>query len=161
MASAAPSLTRKFWPHRRRGLSLSAAYRIQIGLRGGVWYKNQSPCTGDGRRRDAMSSENIVTLTATNFDEETRNGSRILVDFWAEWCGPGRMVAPVLEQLAKDYAGKARVGKVNVDDHSNLASRYGVMSIPTLLIFKQGKVVEQFIGSTTRDVLAKLLDKHI
>ena len=108
-----------------------------------------------------MSSENIVTLTATNFDEETRNGSPILVDFWAEWCGPCRMVAPVLEQLAKDYAGKARVGKVNVDDHSNLASRYGVMSIPTLLIFKQGKVVEQFIGSTTRDVLAKLLDKHI
>ena len=108
-----------------------------------------------------MSSENIVTLTATNFDEETKAGSPILVDFWAEWCGPCRMVAPILEQLAKDYAGKARVGKVNVDDHSGLASRYGVMSIPTLLLFKQGKVVEQYIGSTTRDVLAKLLDKHL
>src|SRR5262249_47655165 len=151
-----------------RGLRLSptAARRIQssgrfLRLRGGVWYKNHSSRTGESRRIDAMSSENIVTLTASNFDEETRNGSPILVDFWAEWCGPCRMVAPVLEQLAKEYAGKARVGKVNVDDHSGLASRYGVMSIPTLLLFKQGKVVEQYIGSTTRDVLAKLLDKHL
>ena len=70
-------------------------------------------------------------------------------------------MAPILEQLAKEYAGKARVGKVNVDDHSGLASRYGVMSIPTLLLFKQGKVVEQYIGATTRDTLAKLLDKLI
>ncbi len=102
-----------------------------------------------------------MTLTAANFDDETKGESPILVDFWAEWCGPCRMVAPVLEQLAKEYAGKARVGKVNVDDHSNLASRYGVMSIPTLLLFKQGKVVEQYIGATSRDTLAKLLDKHV
>jgi thioredoxin 1 len=71
------------------------------------------------------------------------------------------MVAPVLEQLAKDYAGKARVGKVNVDEHGSLAARYGVQSIPTLLLFKQGKVVEQYIGSTSKEVLAKLIDKHV
>ena len=109
-----------------------------------------------------MSSENILELTTTNFDDETKKADApILVDFWAEWCGPCRMVAPVLEQLAKDYAGKARVGKVNVDEHSAIAARYGVQSIPTLLLFKQGKVVEQYIGATSRDVLAKILDKHL
>ena len=109
-----------------------------------------------------MASENILTLTNGNFDEETKRAeSPILVDFWAEWCGPCRMVAPVLEQLAADYKGKARVGKVNVDEHSGIASRYGVQSIPTLLLFKQGKVVEQYIGATSREVLSKLLDKHL
>jgi len=71
------------------------------------------------------------------------------------------MVAPVLEQIATDYQGKARVGKVNVDEHSSLAARYGVQSIPTLLLFKQGKVVEQYIGATTKDTLSKLIDKHL
>ena len=108
-----------------------------------------------------MTSEHILELTTGNFDEETKAAEPILVDFWAEWCGPCRMVAPVLEQLAKDYAGKARVGKVNVDEHSAIAMRYGVQSIPTLRLFKQGKVVEQYIGATSRDVLAKILDKHV
>ena len=109
-----------------------------------------------------MSSENILELTTSNFDDETKKtDAPILVDFWAEWCGPCRMVAPVLEQLAKDYAGKARVGKVNVDEHSAIAARFGVQSIPTLLLFKQGKVVEQYIGATSKDVLAKILDKHL
>ena len=109
-----------------------------------------------------MASDNIVTLTTGNFDDETRKAdSPILVDFWAEWCGPCRIVAPVLEQIAADYKGKARIGKVNVDEHSALAARYGVQSIPTLLLFKQGKVVEQYIGATSKDVLAKLIDKHI
>ena len=107
-------------------------------------------------------SNNILTLTNTNFDDEIKKpGAPILVDFWAEWCGPCRMVAPVLEKLAEDYSGKARVGKVNVDEQGSLASKFGVQSIPTLLIFKNGKVVEQFIGSTTRDVLARLIDKHL
>jgi thioredoxin 1 len=109
-----------------------------------------------------MASDNIVTLTTGNFDDETKKAdSPILVDFWAEWCGPCRIVAPVLEQIAVDYKGKARIGKVNVDEHSALAARYGVQSIPTLLLFKQGKVVEQYIGATSKDVLAKLIDKHI
>ena len=107
-------------------------------------------------------SANIVTLTSSNFDDEiTRAATPILVDFWAEWCGPCRMVTPVLEKLAAEYAGKARVGKVNVDEHSGLAAKFGVQSIPTLLLFKGGKVVEQFIGATTRDVLARLIDKHV
>jgi len=108
-----------------------------------------------------MASEQILTLTTGNFDDETKKAAPILVDFWAEWCGPCRMLAPVLEQLAKDYDGRVRVGKLNVDDHSAIATRYGVMSIPTLLLFKEGKVVEQYIGSTSRDNLAKILDKHL
>ena len=109
-----------------------------------------------------MASDNIVTLTTGNFDDETKKAdSPILVDFWAEWCGPCRMVAPVLDQIAADYKGKARIGKVNVDEHSALAARYGVQSIPTLLLFKQGKVVEQYIGAASKDVLSKLIDKHL
>ena len=109
-----------------------------------------------------MSSPNILELTTSNFDDETRKaGEPILVDFWAEWCGPCRMVAPILEQIATDYQGKARVGKVNVDEHSSLAARYGVQSIPTLLLFKQGKVVEQYIGATSKDTLSRLIDKHL
>ena len=109
-----------------------------------------------------MASNNILTLTSSNFDDETKKaGEPILVDFWAEWCGPCRIVAPVLEQIAVDYQGRARVGKVNVDEHSGIAARYGVQSIPTLLLFKQGKVVEQYIGATSKDVLTKLIDKHL
>jgi thioredoxin 1 len=109
-----------------------------------------------------MASDNILTLTKSNFDEETkRTESPIMVDFWAEWCGPCRMVAPVLEQLAADYKGKARIGKVNVDEHSDIASRYGVQSIPTLLVFKQGKVVDQYVGAASREVLGRMLDKHV
>ncbi len=106
-------------------------------------------------------NKNILTLTNSNFESEVKKpGAPILVDFWAEWCGPCRMVAPVLEKLAEDYDGKVRIGKVNVDDESGLAARYGIQSIPTLLLFKNGKVVEQFIGATSRDVLVKMIDKH-
>ena len=105
---------------------------------------------------------NIVTLTNENFDDQIKQHTTpILVDFWAEWCGPCRMVAPVLEKLADEYDGKARIGKVNVDEHGGLAAKFGVQSIPTLLVFKEGKVVDQFVGATTRDVLAKLIDKHV
>ena len=106
-------------------------------------------------------SKNILTLTNANFEAEVKKpGAPILVDFWAEWCGPCRMVAPVLEKLADELNGKVRVGKVNVDDESGLAGRYGIQSIPTLLLFKDGKVVDQYIGATTRDVLVKMLQKH-
>ena len=106
-------------------------------------------------------SPNILTLTNSNFETEIKKpGAPILVDFWAEWCGPCRMVAPLLEKLAEEYVGKVRIGKVNVDDESSLAAMYGIQSIPTLLLFKGGRVVEQFIGATTRDVLARMIEKH-
>jgi thioredoxin len=106
-------------------------------------------------------SQNIVTLTNANFESEVKKaGTPILVDFWAEWCGPCRMVAPVLEQIADELVGKVRIGKVNVDEENGLAGRYGIQSIPTLLLFKDGRVVDQFIGATSRDVLVKMLQKH-
>ena len=107
-------------------------------------------------------SKNVLTLTSENFDGEIKKAeSPIIVDFWAEWCGPCRIVAPVLEKLADDYEGKVRVGKVNVDEQGALASKFGIQSIPTLLIFKGGKVVDQYIGATTQDHLAKMVDKHL
>jgi len=107
-------------------------------------------------------SANIVTLTQETFDSEIKKpGAPILVDFWAEWCGPCRMVAPVLEKLAEEYAGKVRIGKVNVDEQAGLATKYGIQSIPTLLLFKEGRVVEQTVGSAGRDALAKMVDRHL
>jgi len=106
-------------------------------------------------------SQNILTLTNGNFESEVKKaGAPILVDFWAEWCGPCRMVAPVLETIAEEMQGKVRIGKVNVDEESGLAGRYGIQSIPTLLLFKEGRVVDQYIGATTREVLVKMLQKH-
>jgi len=107
-------------------------------------------------------SANVVNLTTETFDNEIKKpGSPILVDFWAEWCGPCRMVAPVLEKLAEEYDGKVRIGKVNVDEQSALASKYGIQSIPTLLLFKEGRVVDQFVGAGGREALAKMVDRHI
>ena len=106
----------------------------------------------------------VIDVTEQDFEREVIERSReipVVVDFWAEWCGPCRMVAPVLEKLATEYQGKARIGKVNVDEQSSLAARYGIQSIPTMLLFKNGKVVEQYVGAAPREVLAKLLDKHV
>ncbi|MGH9750487.1 MAG: thioredoxin [Candidatus Polarisedimenticolia bacterium] len=107
-------------------------------------------------------SDKILTLTKASFDGEVKtNGTPLLVDFWAEWCGPCRLVAPVLEKLADEYSGRVRIGKVNVDEETSLAERYGIQSIPTLLLFKEGKVVDQFIGAASRDVLIRMLAKHL
>jgi thioredoxin 1 len=105
-----------------------------------------------------MSSSNIVTLTAENFDQEVlKSSTPVLVDFWAEWCGPCKMVAPILDELASEYDGKVKIGKVNIDDHQSLASEYGIRAIPTLLLFKAGQVADQIVGlRSKRDFKAKL-----
>ena len=101
-------------------------------------------------------------LKQDNFEEKVLKSDRpVLIDFWAEWCGPCRMVAPVVEELAKNYAGKAVIGKVNVDEERGLAQKYRVFSIPTLFIFKDGEVVDQLVGARPYDDIAKVLDKHI
>ena len=105
-----------------------------------------------------MSAPNIVTLTDTNFKQEVLDSYMpVLVDFWAEWCGPCKMVAPSLDDLASEYDGKVKIGKVNIDDFQGLASEYGVRAIPTLLIFKDGQVADQIVGlRTKRDFKVKL-----
>lgn len=101
-------------------------------------------------------------LKQDNFEEKVLNSELpVLIDFWAEWCGPCRMVAPVVEQLAKNYEGKAVIGKVNVDEERALAQKYRVFSIPTLFIFKDGQVVDQLVGARPYDDIAEVLDKHL
>ena len=103
-----------------------------------------------------------MKLDSTNFDRVLATpDTPVLVDFWATWCGPCRMVAPVIEQLAADYEGRAIVGKVDVDECGDLAMRYGVMSIPTGIVFKTGKPVAQQVGAVGKGVYAAMLDKAL
>jgi len=105
-----------------------------------------------------MAASNIITLTDTNFRQEVIDSqSPVLVDFWAEWCGPCKMLAPLLDDIASEYDGKVKVGKLNVDEHQGVASEYGIRAIPTLLIFKNGQVVEHVVGlKSKRDLKANL-----
>jgi thioredoxin 1 len=103
-----------------------------------------------------------LTLTDANFDEEViKSDLPILVDFWAVWCGPCKMQNPILEEVEKEMEGKAKVGKLNVDDNPESASKYGVMSIPTLMLFKSGQVVKQFIGVQSKETLLSEFKKVI
>ena len=105
---------------------------------------------------------NILVVTDDTFDKEVLQADQpVLVDFWAVWCGPCRMIAPTVEALAKEYAGKAKVAKVNVDENSLTPSKYNIRGIPTLLLFKDGQVQEQLVGAASRDVIEKMLKKHL
>ena len=107
-----------------------------------------------------MAVVNIVTLTQSNFKTEVLSSATpVLVDFWAEWCGPCKMIAPVLEELASEYDGRIKIGKVNIDDHQALATEYGIRAIPTLLLFKGGEVAEQIVGMRSKRDLKSSLDK--
>jgi thioredoxin len=104
-------------------------------------------------------ADTALHLTEANFDTELGNHNEVLmVDFWAEWCAPCRAIAPTLEELARDSAGKVSLAKVNVDEHPGLAARYGVRSIPTILFIKGGAVVDQVIGAVPKAQLKKKLD---
>ena len=105
-----------------------------------------------------MASELVLHLTDRSFDEAVLANPAMVVDFWAPWCGPCRVVAPVLDELAREYEGRATVAKVNVDEQAALAGRFGVRSIPTLLFFKDGAVVDQVVGAVPAAELRKRLD---
>jgi thioredoxin 1 len=106
-----------------------------------------------------VANTTYVTLTNDNFDREVlKSHQPMLVDFWADWCGPCHRIAPTVEELATEFAGRAKVGKLNVDQHTPVAAQFGIRSIPTLLFFKDGKVVDQVVGVAPKRVLADKLD---
>ncbi|SBC03882.1 thioredoxin [Staphylococcus aureus] len=102
----------------------------------------------------------IVKVTDADFDSKVESGVQ-LVDFWATWCGPCKMIAPVLEELAADYEDKADILKIDVDENPSTAAKYEVMSIPTLIVFKDGQPVDKVVGFQPKENLAEVLDKHL
>lgn len=104
-------------------------------------------------------AENTLTFTDDAFKEEVLNANQpVLVDFWAPWCGPCRMMAPTIEELADEFEGRAKIGKLNVDENQQTAASYNVRSIPTLLLFQDGEVVDQIVGVAQKDALAQKLN---
>ena len=107
-----------------------------------------------------MSAPNIVTLTKESFAKEVLESPQpVLVDFWAEWCGPCKMLGPILDELAGEYEGRVRIGKVNIDEHQELATQFGISSIPTLLLFRKGQVANQIVGLRSKRELKAALER--
>jgi thioredoxin 1 len=107
-----------------------------------------------------MASPLIVTLTQDNFEAEAlKSSTPVLVDFWAEWCGPCKMIAPLLDELANEYDGKVKIGKVNIDEHQSLAAEYGIRAIPTLLLFNKGQVADHIVGARSKRDFKNSLDR--
>jgi thioredoxin 1 len=102
-----------------------------------------------------------IEITDSNFNEILNTDKPVLVDFWAEWCGPCKMIGPIVKELAGEYDGKAVIGKVNVDENPSTAAQFGIRSIPTLLVFKNGEVVDKQIGAVPKAVLAGKLDAQL
>ena len=109
-----------------------------------------------------MAGINTKTFTEAAFDADVLNADTpVLVDFWAEWCGPCRMLGPTIDAVADEFAGKAKIGKLNVDQEMGIAQRYNIRGIPALLLFKGGKVAGQLVGAVPKEEIAKLINSHL
>ena len=109
-----------------------------------------------------MAAENVQTFTDTNFDQSVlQSGQPVLVDFWAEWCGPCKRLGPTIDQLASEYAGKVTIGKLNVDENPNTAIKFQIRGIPAVMLFKGGQIVEAVVGLQPKEEFKKAIDKHI
>ncbi len=108
-----------------------------------------------------MMSEQVKEVSDSNFEQEVLGSDQpVLVDFWAAWCAPCRMMSPMVEAIAEQYAGSARVVKLNVDDNPGVAQRYGIKGIPTLILFREGKEEERVVGAVSKDALSRMIEKH-
>lgn len=107
-------------------------------------------------------NEHVREVSDQSFEQDVlKNNQPVLVDFWAAWCGPCRMLAPTVDAVAEKYAGTARVVKLNVDDNPGVSQRYGIKGIPTLILFKGGREEERLVGATSKEAISRMLDKHI
>jgi thioredoxin 1 len=121
-------------------------------------------CTFSKRHLGAetIMSDNITHVTDASFDADVlKSGTPVLVDFWAEWCGPCKMIAPVLEEVAVSHAGKVKIAKVDVDDNREIAAKYGIRGIPTLMIFKNGELAAQKVGALSKAQLTAFVDSNV
>jgi thioredoxin 1 len=119
---------------------------------------------GKSLKANNMADNSILSVNDGNFESEVLTASSaqpVLVDFWAEWCRPCHMLAPTVAEVAHDYAGKLKVTKLNVDEAMNSAGRYNIRGIPTLLLFKNGQMVEQIVGAVPKDQITKAIDRHV
>ena len=109
-----------------------------------------------------MAAENIQTFTDSNFDQDVlKSGQPVLVDFWAEWCGPCKRLGPTIDQLASEYAGKVTIGKLNVDENPNTAIKFQIRGIPAVLLFKGGQIVESVVGLAPKEDFKKVIDRQV
>ena len=106
-------------------------------------------------------SQAVQQITDANFETTVNGGKPVFVDFWAPWCGPCRIIGPIVEELAPNYQGKAVIAKMNVDDNPNVAQRFGVTSIPTLMMFKDGKLVDRMVGAAPKNALQSFIDRNL
>ena len=107
-----------------------------------------------------MASQNVIELSDAAFDQTISQSTvPVLIDFWAEWCGPCRRIGPIVEELAKEYSGRLAVGKINIDEHQESANKFGVQSIPTLMIFKGGQLAERIVGAVPKQTLAEAIER--
>jgi len=105
---------------------------------------------------------NPIEITDANFDQEVlKSDIPVLIDFWAVWCGPCKMIAPIISELAKEYDGKVKVGKLDIDNNQQVSMKYGIRSIPTLLIFKDGKIADQIVGAVPKSAITAKLNEHV